>query len=86
MVLLKTLLILILLYYLLRMLGRLVAPWLFSYAVKKTEKRFKDQFQGYQNEVEDDGKVGEVSIDKKASKQKKSQNKVGEYIDFEEIE
>ncbi len=86
MVFLKTLLILILLYYLLRMLGRWVAPWLFSYAVKKTEKRFREQFQGYQNEVADDGKVGEVSIDKNASNQKKSQNNIGEYIDFEEIE
>ncbi|GGW26031.1 DUF4834 family protein [Arenibacter certesii] len=84
---LKTLLIIILVYYALKFLAKWLGPILFRYAAKKTEKYFKEKFNGFpgpdQNEA---SHIGDVIIDKRPKKQRKPSNKVGEYIDFEEIE
>lgn len=81
---LKIILVLILTYYLLKLLARWFAPKLFAYAVRKTEERFREQFGNYtQDEAQ---QPGEVSIDKRPTKNKTTSRDVGEYIDFEEIE
>ena len=83
---LQGLLIVLLLYFLLRILGRWFAPRLFQYAVKKTEQRFREQFEAHQGYHEAESPEGEVSISSKPGSQKKSKESVGEYIDFEEID
>ncbi len=84
---LKTLLVILLVYYLIRLLARWFAPKLFVYAARKTEERFREQFEEFQsNGREEDKSVGEVSIDKKPPKTNRSSSEVGEYIDFEELE
>ncbi|QLG47126.1 DUF4834 family protein [Costertonia aggregata] len=87
MVLLKTILIILLVYYLFKILLKWFGPKLFSYAAKKTQERFKEQFEQFnqenQNTVHEDG---DVIIDKKPRKKSNPTKKVGEYIDFEEIE
>lgn len=83
---LQGLLLVLLLYFLLRILGRWFAPRLFQYAVKKTEQRFREQFETAQRYQEAESPEGEVSISKKPGTQKKKQESIGEYIDFEEIE
>lgn len=84
---LKAILILLLVYYLVKMLFRMFAPRLFSYAAKKTEAHFKERFDEFarQNEQQDES-IGDVTIDKKPSKKFNASKKVGEYIDFEEID
>ena len=85
---LKTILIILLVYYTLKLLARWFAPKLFTYAAKKTEDHFKKSFQQYQNYSQSGEQVneGEVSIKKKTSPQKKANtDNVGEFIDFEEI-
>ncbi len=72
---LKTLLIFMAFYYGFKLIMRFMAPFLMKYAASKMEQKMKDQFQGQQQAKEP-----------AAAKQKKSTNKVGEYIDFEEIE
>ncbi len=42
---LKTLLIIILVYYLLKLIGRWLAPRVFNYAAKKTERHFREAFE-----------------------------------------
>jgi hypothetical protein len=84
---LKTLLIVLGVYFLLRIIGKWMAPRLFRYALKKTENRFREAFEqarengqsGYTKPDDDIGSSG-VKQSPKSSKQ------VGEYIDFEEIE
>lgn len=84
---LRTILIIVLVYYLLKILGRLFAPQLFRYAAKKTEKHFREQFGGFPGNDPTNGRPdGEVIINQKSSKKPSSKEKVGEYIDFEEIE
>ncbi len=84
---LKTILFILLGYYLLKLLAKFFAPKILSYAAKKTESHFKQAFEGFeQQQRPQEEVVGEVIIKKKSSKPKKDSEKVGEYIDFEEID
>lgn len=82
---LKTILIIILVYYTLRLLARLFAPYLFKYAAKKFEQKFGNGYYYNSQSSEKTQKAGETVIDS-MPKQPKSNKNVGEYIDFEEID
>jgi hypothetical protein len=84
MVFLKTILIILLVYYLLKFLVKLYAPKILSYAAKKTESHFKQAFDNQDAASEE--QVGDVIINKKTTKKKADSEKVGEYIDFEELD
>lgn len=84
---LRTLAIILLVYYVLRMLSRWFAPKLFGYAARKAEARVREMYgmqegQAAQNEQT----IGNVTIRKKTNKKDKGSEKVGEYIEYEEIE
>jgi hypothetical protein len=82
--LLRWLFIVLLIYYILKIIGRLFFPLLFKKMVSKAEQRMRDQQQKqYQNTTET--KVGETVIDKKPQQSKPDKN-VGEYIDYEEVD
>lgn len=85
---LKTVLIVIMVYYLLKIVARLFAPKIIQYAAKKTEAHFKEQFGQFQQSYEghNEERVGDVIIEKKHAGKKASSEKVGDYIDFEEID
>ncbi|MEC3964698.1 DUF4834 family protein [Flagellimonas halotolerans] len=88
MVLLQTILIVILVYYGLKLLLKWLAPKLLNYAVKKTSERFGQQF-GNPQDFDDSHtkeKEGETIISKKPPRRSNPSKKVGEYIDFEEID
>ncbi len=84
---LKTILIIILCYYLFKKLVKLFAPKIINYAAKKTEAHFKEKFGDFANQNSSEEKqVGDVIIDKKPTKKGGTSKKVGDYIDFEEID
>lgn len=83
--LLRTILIILLVYYAIKILTKLFAPMLMRYASKKMEKKFGEAFNQYQKQ-EQSGNEGETVIDKNTKNNSKTDKKVGEYIDFEEIE
>lgn len=86
MVLLQTILFVILVYYALKLLAKWLAPKLFNYAVKKTNERFGEQFGNYQDFSDNTAREGETTISKKPPRKSNPSKKVGEYIDFEEID
>lgn len=87
MVLLQTILILILVYYALKLLLKWLAPKLLNYAVKKTNERFGQQFGNYTDYTEPrNSREGETTVSKKPPRKTNPSKKVGEYIDFEEID
>ncbi|UII75991.1 DUF4834 family protein [Flagellimonas sp. HMM57] len=86
MVLLQTILIVVLVYYTFKLLAKWLAPKLFSYAVKKTQERFGQQFGNYQDFGDAPNMNGETKISKKPFRKSNPSKKVGEYIDFEEID
>lgn len=84
--LLRTIFIIVVVWYLFKVLGRLFAPFLIKFAAKKAEQRFGDQFGQFQKQQQDTvKKPGEVTIDK-IPKTKTSNKDVGDYVDYEEIE
>ncbi|MCB7480400.1 DUF4834 family protein [Christiangramia sediminis] len=84
---LKTVLIVLLVYFglkiFLRFFGPLILKWFMKKMGQKVEKQFNQQFGGARQSQE---KKGKVSIDKKPKENKGSNKNVGEYIDYEEID
>lgn len=79
---LRTILIILLIYYGFKVLTRLFAPFLMKFVAKKAEERFGNQ---YNKQQESQKKEGEVTIDK-VPNTKSSNKNVGDYIDYEEID
>ncbi|WP_053992481.1 DUF4834 family protein [Mangrovimonas sp. TPBH4] len=85
--LLRTILIILLIYYGLKILSRIFAPLLVRYMSKKMQERFGGQFQQQQPHREKEKQnVGETVIDKMPKTDAASNKTVGEYIDYEEID
>ncbi|MEM6516499.1 MAG: DUF4834 family protein [Bacteroidota bacterium] len=82
---LRTILIILLVYYGVKILMRLFAPYLVRYMSNKMQERFGGQFQ-QSHTTNSREKEGETVIDKAPPSRKKSNEKVGEYVDFEEID
>jgi len=82
---LRTVLIILVVYYGIKMLSRIFAPYMVRYMSKKMQERFGGQFQ-QQNQSEPKYKEGETVIDKMPKQDTSSNKDVGEYIDYEEID
>lgn len=70
---------------------RIFAPYLARYMSKKMQERFGGQFQKQQQQQQQKSnqnspKEGETFIDKMPQQNQGSNKKVGEYIDYEEID
>jgi hypothetical protein len=88
MTLLRTLLILVLLYYAFKAITRYLLPFLAQRWVKKAQENFKQQ-QGYVDPDEAKRREGEVKVESKPntnSKSKSNKDELGDYIEYEEIE
>ncbi|WP_442787821.1 DUF4834 family protein [Flavobacterium suncheonense] len=83
--LLRTLLWIIFIYYALKFLMRLLAPYLFQQVVKKAEENFRQQQQNYQQNYQQQYSQQTQQQNTK-NEMPREKKKVGEYIDFEEIE
>ena len=82
----RTILIIGLIYFGVKILSRLFAPLIMKFFVKKVEQKFGSQFDGFQNKQKTQTKKdGEVTIDK-IPNTKNSNKNVGDYIDYEEID
>ncbi|MCF2876144.1 MULTISPECIES: DUF4834 family protein [unclassified Tenacibaculum] len=81
---LRTLLIILVAYYAVKFVVRLFAPYLIKKAVDKVQKRAEQQYQNQQQKT--DVEEGKTIIDKKPRNNKQSNDSVGEYVDFEEID
>ncbi|TMM31981.1 DUF4834 family protein [Polaribacter aestuariivivens] len=84
--LLRTLFILLAVYYGLKFLARLFAPFLIKKAAETMQKKAEQQFGGQQRQQSSTVREGETIIDKKPGSQQESKKTVGEYVDFEEID
>jgi hypothetical protein len=74
---LKTLAIILLVYFALRFLMKLVTPYLLRFITKKAEKKMQEMFKGFPGAQRQTRQ--EPVVPKKSSKV------VGEYVDFEEV-
>ncbi|WP_369047579.1 DUF4834 family protein [Tenacibaculum sp. UWU-22] len=81
--LLRTIIIFLLIYYVFKYLTRLFAPFLMKKMVDNMQERATQQY-GYKQESA--VKEGETIIDKKPKQASKTNDDLGEYVDFEEID
>lgn len=82
---LRTLLIIILIYYVIKIVGRLLFPIFFKKMMSSAEKKFNQQAYG-SNDHEENLKEGETVIDRAPKESIKTSNEAGEYVDYEELE
>jgi len=81
----RTILIIIAVYYLFKFLMRLFAPMLIQQMVKKAEQNFNNMNQQYNQQAQQ--QQYQSQSQQQSSKQvPKEKKKVGEYIDFEELD
>lgn len=83
---LKTVLWILVGYFLLKVIARLLRPWLLAYARRKTGDFFEQAAARAQQTQQAPTGEGEVIIDKRPSRRANPGKKVGEYIEYEEIE
>ena len=81
----KTIFIIMLVWYGMKILSRLFAPYLVRYVAKKAEQKFGQQYNNQQKSQPQE-KEGEISIDKMPNKNTSGNKNVGEYVDYEEID
>ena len=81
----KTISIILLVYYGLKIILKLAAPFIMKYFSKKLAARFGAGFSDTTAPNTSQKKEGEISIDK-VPNTKKASKTVGQYVDYEEIE
>ena len=79
----RTLLIIVVIYYGIRIISKYVLPLLVDKGIKNMQQKMQDQQRQTQRSSRPDGEVT-IETDKK-SNQNTKQNK-GDYVDFEEVE
>ena len=81
--LLRTIAIIIIVYYAFKFIGKYIMPLFLKQVVKNVEKKMRDQQENqYKQEAEN---VGETVIDKKPTNIKETSKDVGDYVDYEEV-
>jgi hypothetical protein len=84
--LLRTLAIIVIVYYGIKFIGRYILPLFVSKIIDNVEKKMRDQQQQFNNQQQDTtGKVGETIIAKKPSDYKEGNKNIGDYVDYEEV-
>ncbi len=78
---LKTVGLIVVIYFVLKFLGRLLFPVVVKKAVNNMQAR-QSQYQRQQQNKQE----GEVTVEKNRSRQSRMNNTEGEYVDFEEVE
>jgi hypothetical protein len=82
----KTLIYIVGFYYVFRFLTKLFLPILLKKAVQKAGENFQKQQQQYQQQYQNTTSNNDIIYDKATSSKPRETKKVGEYVDYEEIE
>ncbi len=80
---LRTLLIIMVIWYGFRLVSRYVLPLLMNKTMKNMQSRMEEQFRQQQRSQRSEG---EVTLENKRNKNNPAKNNEGEYVDFEEVE
>lgn len=81
--LLRTIAIIIIVYYAFKFIGKYIMPLFLKRVVKNVEKKMREQQENQYKE--ETGNIGETVIAKKPVSSKESNKDVGDYVDYEEV-
>lgn len=79
----RTIVIIAIVYYAIKIFARLVLPSMVQKGVKNMQQKMYDQ---YRNQQSDFRKEGEVTIEKNRGSKLNTDPGKGEYVDFEEVD
>lgn len=84
----RTILIILLVYYGFKFLIRLLAPIILKKMFNRMGSNFQSSFTNFSKQAHSQNKEGDITIEKSTKKNKntKSEKNVGDYIDYEEID
>lgn len=82
----RTLFIIVLLYYLFKFAVRLLTPLLINKLAKKAQENFRQQQETFYKQNQNQQNQYQQSANQPKKQELKEKKKVGEYIDFEEID
>tara|TARA_B100000900_G_scaffold353403_1_gene321557 strand:- start:2420 stop:2683 length:264 start_codon:yes stop_codon:yes gene_type:complete len=83
---LRTIFIILIVYYSVRFISRLLVPIVLRMFMKRAQRNFHQHFGQFQQQQKSQ-KEEELSIESKSKKKpNSSRTSVGEYVDFEEVE
>tara|TARA_B100000900_G_scaffold85578_2_gene69316 strand:+ start:29274 stop:29543 length:270 start_codon:yes stop_codon:yes gene_type:complete len=84
----RTILIILLIYYGFKFLTRLLAPIILKKMVNKMGSNFQSSFTNFSKQAHSQKKEGDITIEKSTKKEKhtKSKKDIGDYIDYEEVD
>lgn len=83
----KTILIILLVYFGFKIIFRLAAPYLMRYIAKKAGQKMEQAFNpDNHSQAGNKTKEGKISIDKVPQTKRTSKKAVGDYVDYEEID
>ena len=80
---LRTIAIIVIVYYVFKFVGRYILPLFLKKMVDNVEKKYRDNQPNQQQDK--NVKVAETVIDRKPSNSKESNKNVGDYVDYEEL-
>ncbi len=83
---LKTILIILLVYFGLKFLIKLATPYILRYISKKAGQQFEQFFGSNPNINTPREDEGNITIDKNPASNHRTSKKVGEYVEYEEVE
>ena len=83
---LETVLDILAFYYIFKFLARLLLPIMLKKVVEKAGANFQQQYQSYGPQKTTSSNKDEVAFDKAKSDKPRETKKVGEYVDYEEID
>ena len=84
--LLRTLAIIVIIYYAIKFIGRYILPLFVGKIISNVEKKMRDQQQQFNDQQQKiTEKVGETVIAKKPSDYKEGNKNIGDYVDYEEV-
>ncbi|MFO8086386.1 MAG: DUF4834 family protein [Bacteroidales bacterium] len=86
--LLKFLLFVIFFYLFFRLLARFILPWLVRRYVNNAKKKFYEQNHNYdqQKKKRNEGEINVETKNQQSSAGKEGKDKLGDYVDFEEVD
>jgi hypothetical protein len=78
----RTIIVIVLAFYVFRFIGRIVVPFIVKMLFNKAQKDFQNQQSGHEPSRE----KGDVKVEGKQKKDEPKGDDDGEYVDFEEID
>jgi len=82
----KTLVIIAFIYFAFKFLAKTFGPMLVKRAINKMQQKAEQQFRGNTKQQDPIVKEGETVIDKKVNNTSRTNDNVGDYVEFEEID